>query len=509
MGRPSVAAPPVPESISDRPTSARMALVWAYALTVGRFVTTAGVMFVLATVLTPREFGVMALAMVFVSFAQTLMQHGPAQAVIQRSEVTDRHFDAAFRATLVVGAALSLVLAAVAPLWADVNDLPGLRAICWALVPAILLHALMVVPDAILRRRMQFRRLSVRVLIAGLVSGAGGVAVAVAGYGVWALVVQQLLLTTISLVAIWTAVDWRPSRGPVAAELRDLYRYSLHSSSQFLSYFFSSRSDPLLMGAFFGPVPIGLFRLATRITDTVVEVSAGALGQVTLPHLSRVSDDRTALAARFGRMVHAGAVLSLPAFGILFASAEHLLALLGPQWADARPALLVLCGGGLFGVLATVLAPTIQAAGRPGTSAALGWAKAAVTVVALVAVGASYASAEAHVQTFAIAAVLAALEAIFVAVSAVVLFRVILHVPMTPVLLPAAPALLSGALALVVGRAVQPALEPANPLTALALTVAAATAAASGSLLLTDAEVTAAVRQVIRRPWSLAFQRRR
>ena len=489
-------APDEQPSAAEQPT-VRTAVVWAYALTVGRFLTTAGVMVVLAAILEPRQFGVMALAMVFVSFAQALMQHGPAQAVIQRAEITDQHYDAAFWVTLAEAVVLSAFLAGFAPLWSDINGAPELRWVCWALVPAILLHAFLTIPEAMLRRRMEFRALSVRILVAGLVAGVAGVAAAIAGLGVWALVIQQLILTVLSLVMIVAITTWRPRWRRIGAPLHDLRRFSLHSISEFLSFFLSSRSDALFMGAFFGPVPIGLFRFAARTTDAVVEVAAGGLGQVTLPHLSRFSADPVALSVRFGRLVHAGALLSLPTFGVLFASAEHFMELLGPEWEPAVPALKALCVGASFGVIATTLSPAIQAAGRPGTSAAVGWIKAVVTTVALVAVGIGMSDADVTDQVFAIAATFAVIHAIFVLASIVVVFRLVLRVPSGPVIRPALPSLLSGCLAVLAGAVVQPLLSHANALVALLVTCAAAATAAGAVLIVADREVSVAGKRVL------------
>src|SRR5258706_9329504 len=166
-------APPVDMPAPDeaRPKPARGPLMWAYALTIGRFGITAGVTIVMAAFLDPRAYGVMALAMVWVSFAQGLALYGPTQAVIQREDVTFRHFDAAF--WVAIGAALleTVLFVALAPLWAATNGAPDLVYVCWAMAPAILLNALVVVPDAVLRRRLEVLRLSHFVLAAGSVRG--------------------------------------------------------------------------------------------------------------------------------------------------------------------------------------------------------------------------------------------------------------------------------------------------------------------------------------------------
>jgi O-antigen/teichoic acid export membrane protein len=479
--------------------SVRSPLVWAYALTVGRFGITAGVTIVMAAFLDPRAYGVMALAMVWVSFAQGLALYGPTQAVIQREDVTSRHFDAAFWVAIGVAVVETVLFAALAPLWAAMNDAPDLVYVCWAIAPAILLNALVVVPDAILRRRLEFRRLSQRVLAAGIVSGVAGVVVAISGGGVWALVVQQLTLTGLSLVAIWSISPWRPSFGPVRPALRDLRKFSLHSVSEFFATFLSGRADALVLGIFFGPIAIGLFRFLARITDIVTEVAAGGLGQFSLPHLSRHFGDRDAFTDQAARMVHAVAILAVPAFGILAPAGTDLLALLGPEWTQDNAALWVLCLGGGFSALATILGPIIQAAGRPGTNAALYWVKAAVTAVAVVAIGARFDSSGPATQVFAIAVTLVAIHVIFVSITTFVLFRTMLGASVWSVLRPAWPAVVAALAAACAGRLVQVLVPIPVPIGALAVTGTTATVVAVVTLFALDPEVNARVRRTLAR----------
>ncbi len=504
---PSAEPPPAIPRQGDQPVSAReqpvgsarSALFWTYALTIARFTTTGVVTIVMASYLQPRAYGVMALAMVWVVFAQALAQHGPAQAVVQRDQVTDRHHDAAFWSTLAGSVLLAVIFAAVAPLWATVNGAPELITVCWALAPAIVLNAFVLVPDAVLRRQMQFKRLSIRIMVASLISGVVGIAAAVAGYGVWALVIQQLLLSGISAVVVSAVAPWRPRLRSFGHELRDIRGFSLHSVSVYLAYFASTRMDSIMLGAFFGPVAIGLYRFSVRITDMITDVSAGGLGQISLPHLSRFSVDRAEFARQLGKVLHAGAVLSVPLFGILFPCADEVVAFLGPQWVTAGPALRALCLAGMGGVLGTILAPAIQAVGRPGVSAAIGWVKAGVTAVALATVGILERGATPQVQVLTMAVTFGIIHVSFGAFGVVVVFRWILRLPIGPAVRPAVPALLSGVVAAALGWATQPLTAGLAPLAGLLVTGSVSGLGAAAVLLWLDAEVSATSRRIVRR----------
>ncbi len=487
------------EVADTAPPGARAALGWTYVLTIGRYAVTGATTVGLAAILAPREFGVMALALLWVTFAQQLAQHGPAQAVIQREKITDEHLNAAFWTSLGGSLLFAAVFAAGAQTWASINNTPELAAVCWAMAPAIVLNSLIVVPEATLRRDLRFKSLSVRVLAAGLISGVAALAFAVAGFGVWALVAQQLIIAAVSVVAIWAVTPWRPRRASIRAGLADLRHYSLHSSSEFLAYFVTSRADALLLGAFFGPVAIGLFRVVVRITEMATEVSVGGLGQFSLPHLSRLSLNPTDFAAWLTKITHAGAVLALPVFGVLAAAGPHVLGLFGPEWADAEPALRVLCANGVVGVFGTILGPAIQAAGRPKLGAAIGWTQAALTVVTIGAVGVVWSSAPLSTQVFFIAVAFLAVHAVGVVASTVVMFRTVLRMPAWPTVRTWLPAMAAGLAALVVGIETEAATASVHPIWGLAGTAAVASASAAVVLLALDRDVSDRARRVVGR----------
>jgi O-antigen/teichoic acid export membrane protein len=474
----------------------RSAVIWSYALTVGRFVMTGVVTIFMTSYLQPADYGVMALAMVWVTFAQTLALHGTGQAVIQRDEVDQSHLDAAFWTTVGGSLLLAALFAVAAPLWAALNGTPKLVPVCLILSPAILLNALVVVPDAILRRQLKFQTLSLRVLIAGILSGIAGIAAAVNGYGVWALVIQQMVLTTFGAIAVWAAVPWRPGFRHVGRALRDIRSYSLHSLSGFFAYFISSRSDALLLGPVFGPVAIGLYRFASRITAMVNEVAVSGLSQVSMPHLSRLAPDRERFADAVARILRGGTLIALPAFGILFAVGPWLLAWIGPQWTDASPGFQMLCLGSAALAVTAIVSAILQAAGRPGTVATIGWCTAVTTIASMFAAGRVYASHSARTEVLAISVTYTVIQGLSVVLGVVVMFRSVLRSPLWAGLRPSLPPTAAGLAAAVTGLAIQHLFAGGDPFAGLVLAGGSSSVVAAVVLFTTDAEVFAQVRLV-------------
>jgi PST family polysaccharide transporter len=482
------------------PPRAGAAILWAYALTVGRFGIT-GVVFVwIATIITPKDFGEMALAMAWVMFAQMLAYCGPAQAVIQRPHASADHFTMAFWLSLAIAVVLAGIFVVMAPAWASLNGEPRIKILCWALAPTIVLNALIVVSDATLKRQMKFKRLSIRMLLAGLVSGAVGVGLALAGYGVWALVAQQITLSVFSAVGVWFSSPWRPSLRLKLSAARDLRSFSLRSIAEFIAHFVGTRTDVLLLGMFFGPAVIGLYRFAVRITDMITELAAGGLSQVSFPHLSRMHENRVAFTEAFSKMIHAGALLAWPTFAVLAASAHEVLALFGSEWLPAAPALQVMCVDAAIGVLGAILAPATQAAGRPGINATVGWIQAAVSAAAIASVGWVFAHGSSPTkQVLAVATTFLVLRLAFMVIIWMIMVRLVFQAPIGRLLAPAKPPLLSAVAALAAGFSIKLVLPSTTALIGALVTASVAAAAAGAVLLAKDPLVRQVARRAVRR----------
>ncbi|WP_186315653.1 lipopolysaccharide biosynthesis protein [Catellatospora sichuanensis] len=490
-----------PSSPAVEPPAGRLprgAVLWSYVLTIGRFGTTAGVTIVMAKFLEPADYGLVALAMVWVTFAQSLSLHGTVQAIVQREEVDDSHFDAAFWTTAGTGVALAAVFAIAVPLWAGLNQTPDLIPICLALAPVMVLNATVVVPDAILRRQLKFRSLSVRWLLAGLVSGVVGIVGAIIGWGVWALVAQQLVMTTFSAVAVWIAVQWRPRFRRIGPALRELRQYSLHSLSGFFAYFVAMRTDALLLGPLFGPTAIGLYRFITRIPEMLNDVATGGLAQVAMPHLSRAAPSREEFDRYAARYIHTGTLIAYPALGVLFAVGPLFLQWIGPQWTPAGSAFQVLCVAMAAVALGPLMGAIYQAAGRPDTLAAINWASAAATVAGMLVAGALFHDADPGTQVLAIATTFAILQWVTTIVALALMFSQVMIRSMAAGLRPSLPAAVAAVAAGAAGPAVRPLLHGTNATVGLIVTGVVAAAAGLAVLTATEREVSTRVARIVR-----------
>lgn len=473
----------------------RTALGWSYVLSAGRIGTTVAVTFLLAKLLGPTEFGLLAMAGVLIAVAQTLIQQGLAAAIVQREQLTARHLDAAFVVLLAAGVLMASLTAAVSPLWALVNRAPGLTVVCLALAPLVLLQGLAVVPEAILRRELQFRAVALRTLLASTLSGVVAVALALAGAGIWALVAQQLVNAVAGLVVLWLVCPWRPSRRPRPGAIRDLWAFSAHSANAAIGMQLSNKAEIIFTGLFFGPVATGIYRLAARLPDMLLDVTGRSIQQVALPSLARLQSDRRRFAAHLNELQHLGTIAALPVLGVLAAVAEPLIALLGPQWDGTATPLRLLCLFCAVNSYGILLGPALQAIGQPGKLAALLWSRGLLGLVALAVVGSLLTGHGDVTGATAVALTAVGLQTVVTTAAIVVCVRRAAGASVRAFLTPTAPAVLAALLAAASPWAVGPLIGADLP-PGLALPVTGAVAAGLATVLLWCAD--ARLRRLVR-----------
>jgi PST family polysaccharide transporter len=397
---------------------------------------------------------------VWVTLAQIMLQHGPTIAVIQQEHITDDHLDAAFWSTVIGATLFALLLAAAAPLWAAFNRLPELTGLCLTLTTIVPLYALNAIPEAVLRRRLRLRGIALRYLASGLASGGVAIGCALAGMGVWALVVQQVGMTLTNTVLLWLMIPWRPRLRRFSPALRDIRATSLKTLGGSVGTFVQMRADVLVMGALFGPVVVGLFRFALRVPELIMGLAARGLHDVALPELARHGVDRQALAARLGRLVRMGAVLSFPALGVVVAAAEPFVRVIGEQWADAVAPMRLLCLAIAITLFNSLFGPALQAAQRPGLPALVTWLNAAGLAGGIWLAARLSAGAGTVDQLLAVGWALVIVYGVLVLLLGYLVFGRVLRCPAGPTIRAAVPSVLAAcaaagsgpALASVVGR---------------------------------------------------------
>jgi O-antigen/teichoic acid export membrane protein len=379
------------------------ALKWAYAGNIGDRAISALVTFVLAGILGPRDFGIISIGLIYIIFMQMFLDQGLASALIQKKELKQEHCDAVFWMNLTIGFIMVIVTIFVSGWWARINHAPDLARVLSVLSLCLPIEGLSIVQAAVVRREMDFRSLTIRSNVSALVGGVVGLGMAFAGFGVWSLVGQQLSRDLSALILLWKLSHWRPRMEFSWPHLKELLGFSVHSFVGGLGIFADLQASSILLGLLFGPVAVGLYRLADRLMGSVVSMATTSIQGVSFPEFSRYQDQPEQLRKSTLACVRLSSIVTIPALvGMAMVSAP-LLATLGPKWVPATNVLRILCIQGMVFALSYFTGPLLTAIGKPQLNAKLEWARAIVGVLFILVTGFLLRNAEVSWQVSGIA----------------------------------------------------------------------------------------------------------
>ena len=341
------------------------------------------VFIVLARFLSSRDFGVVAIANLYVLIAQFFVFQGLGQAIIQFEDLDEKHLDTVFWLNLSVGCFILLVTNVIAVPVAAWFAMPGLAAILRGLSPIFVLAALTDVQNNLLTRRLQFRQLALRTLTSYLAGGIVGIGLAWEGAGAWSLVGQQVTIWAVNLVALWTASTWRPGFDFCPQRAKRLSRFGVKLLWVDLTGLLNRRADQLFVGKFLGAAAVGFYAVGARVATLLSEVLIRSLARVSVSALSRLQDQAERFTAAFYQIVEMQSVFVLPAtIGLALLAPDVVHLFFGVKWEASVPIMQVLLLACPFEALSAIHQSVLVARGRPAWCSAIATVHAAVNVLA-------------------------------------------------------------------------------------------------------------------------------
>ncbi len=339
----------------------------------------------LARLLAPDDFGLLAMAGVYTVLVNVFVEAGISAAVIQRQRLDPEHLDTGFWLNAGQGVALCSVSVAAAPAIAHLFNAPQLTPVVRWLSLSFIVSSGGGIPTALLRRNFGFRPLAIRAVMAAVVGGITAVGMAVAGMGVWSLVAQRLADGLTRTVLVWLACSWRPRLRISAPHARELFAFSRHLIASRLMVFGSRRADQFLIGYFLGAIALGYYYIGYRVVRLIVEMLARSVSSVLLPTFSRLQHDTGRMRAAYYASVRLAGIVTVPAFlGLAVLAPEVTAVAFGPKWSDSSSVMSILALAGVLQGISFMNAPTIAAAGKPSWSVWLNGLDGIVNVVAIV-----------------------------------------------------------------------------------------------------------------------------
>lgn len=447
---------------------------------------------ILARLLTPSDFGLVALALVFVTYAEVVADLGVAQALIylpKRRSYAD--------AAVVLSALWSLTLVGLAllaaPAVASFFGRPDVTPIFRVLSLSLLLNGIGQVPDALLRRDLKFRTQIAGNLARAGAQGIASVAFAVAGFGPWAIVLGQLVGEAAWAGMLWALVDYRPRRGFHRLnrdDAKELVGYGAPAAGNALVLSLVFNIDYLIVGRRLGARSLGYYTLAFRVPQMLIIQVFYILSTVTFPLYARVRDSGARLANGYLLAVKLQAVYGVIAGVALAVTAGDLVPLVfGERWTPSVVPLRALALYAMFRSLGIGAVDLLKAIGRPALAFRLSLLRLAV-VAPLLWVLAGRGIDEVAWGQAAAALALAVVVQVIAARAA--------GIPASGLVRAVAPAAVAGIVAAAAGIAVGEAV-PENHLAGVLLSGGAAVACGLGALALVDRSVVPQLRGLLTR----------
>lgn len=322
---------------------------------------------VLARLLTPSDYGTVALLSIFFAIAGSLASCGFGNALVQRKNVGDLEFNSVFYMSIAASLVIYVVMFFAAPFIADFYKVPVLCPLARVSAISFILHAVNSVQGAELSRKMLFNKRFKIHLIVSIVSAVSGITLAYLGFGVWALVCSSLLSAFANVVAYWTIIAWRPKPMFSFSAVKGLFSYGWKLSLASMIHSFYVQLYGFLIGRVYTPADLAFVNKSRAMPNLLMSTVNGTINSVSFPALAQLQDNKTKFRDGIRRMIQCTTFIVFPLMTVLALTARPLILLLyGTQWEPAIIYVPIGCFSMAMTPINAINTMAISAKGRSG-----------------------------------------------------------------------------------------------------------------------------------------------
>ena len=370
--------------MSEIARRAMHASLWSGADGVIRALIGFAITIVLTRLVSPAEFGIVAMILVFSAVAGIIVESGLGTALIQRQDITRVDESTVFYFNLGVGFAMGVALSLAGPWIADFFNEPVLTGISRLMAVNLMASAFGTIHTTLLMKELNFRPLLFIGLWSMSLSGAVAIWLAWHGYGVWSLAWQMLLQTVISTILLWAWHPWRPLRQFSVDSLQRLLAFSSSVMATKLIDTIYTRLYSLFIGKLFSASALGFYSRAQSTQQLPSSLLASVLNRVALPAFSQTAHDPKKLSAALAKATRLLMFVNLPALtGLALMAGPAVKVLFGDRWMPAAHLLQILCIVGALWPLQVLNLSALIAQGHSGLLLKIELIKKAIGTVAL------------------------------------------------------------------------------------------------------------------------------
>lgn len=298
---------------------------------------------VLSRLLGPSQFGLIMMVTVITQFAHVFASMGFASALIQKKEIDENDRSTVFWVNLAMGILIAITITLCAPMIAWFYGKPILASISVFVSINFVLTALNMVQRSLLEREMAFKKLFAVNTIASFGAGVVAISLAFFGWGVWSLVTQLLLRTSLQTALLWFVSSWYPTFAFSKESLFAVSKFGFPLLGSNSFNYWTRNADNLLIGKFWGDIPLGFYDKSYRLMLLPVTNFSRVLAKVMFPSMSKIQNQPEKVKSVYLKLVGVTALVSFPiAIGMSLLSEPLILVMYGPKWVGSIELLRIL-----------------------------------------------------------------------------------------------------------------------------------------------------------------------
>jgi len=344
----------------------RSGTIWIFTTHFSGKLLSLGVGVVLARMLSPEDFGTVAIAMVVWQFIQVFGATGIGSKLIHQQELINEYATASFWLNVLVALALALAAVAVAPLAALFYESPLVTPVIWVLALCLVIGSIGSTHGTLLTKQMSFKSLSVISLGESVLSSLIALIMVLSGFGVWSLVLPGLFVTPFRVVALWLLNPWRPTCTLGLEYWRDIYSFGRYVLGTSVLRFINLRTDQLVIGKSLGTEALGLYSFGYSLANWPVENIVWVASRVTFPAFAKLQRDLDEMRRFYMKTIELISLVAFPCLVGLIVVADELIPLVyGAKWAGAIIPLKLILAFTLVRSIASPGGQLLMALGKP------------------------------------------------------------------------------------------------------------------------------------------------
>lgn len=349
----------------DSERKALQGISWSGISQILRLLINFGITSILARLLQPGDFGLLAMVLVFTNFVIIFQDLGLGAAIVQKKDVTNEQLSSIYILNVICGIFLAIMLSFLAPFIANFYNEPRVSQVLVVLSTTFFISAFGIVQNALLIKELQFKYLAQIEIITSIISGILAICLAYMGYGVWSLVWKQIFSSTFTTILLLKVSHWKPHISLNYAESRTLLKFGLNLVGFNFVNYFSRNLDNLIIGKFLGSSALGIYSLVYQIMLFPLSNVSSVIRKVMFPYLSNIEDNQNKVQITYLATVRYVALLTFPMMtGLAIVAPQFISIFYGSQWEKAVILIQVLSFVGLIQSISTLNDTIYQSKGR-------------------------------------------------------------------------------------------------------------------------------------------------